>query len=59
MKSRAMSSQDVKGGRRSGGYAAPLVIVDVFLPSSPVFISKVRRGRLHLRRRVCSKVDLC
>jgi hypothetical protein len=29
-----MSSQDVKGGRRSGGYVVPLVIVDVPVPGS-------------------------
>ena len=36
MKSRAMSSQDVKGGRRSEGCAAPFVIVDVYGPGSTI-----------------------
>jgi hypothetical protein len=53
-----MSSQDVKGGRRSGGYVAPLFIVYVPVPGPGVLLSNVRRGRLPLRRRACSKVDL-
>jgi hypothetical protein len=57
VKSRAMSSQDVKGGRRSGGYVAPLANVDVPEPAA-VLLANVRRGRLILRRRLCSKVDL-
>jgi hypothetical protein len=58
VKSRAISSQDVKEGRRSGGYVAPLAIVDVPVPGFSVLLSNVRRGRLLLRRRVCGKVDL-
>jgi hypothetical protein len=58
MKSRAISSQYVMGGRRSGGYAAPLVIFDVTETGPAVLHANVRRGRLLLRRRVCCKVDL-
>jgi hypothetical protein len=53
-----MSSQDVKGGLRSRVYVVPLVIVDVPVPGPAVLLANVRRGRLLLRRRVCSKVDL-
>jgi hypothetical protein len=53
-----MSSQDVQGGRRSGGYVAPLVIVDVPVPGPAVLLANVRRVRLLLGRRVCIKVDL-
>jgi hypothetical protein len=52
-----MSSQDFKGGRRSGGYVAPLAIIVLSVPGSPVLIPNVRRGRLHLRRMVYRKVD--
>jgi hypothetical protein len=53
-----MSSQDVKGGRRSRVYVVPLFIIDVPVPGPAVLLANVRRGRQLLRRRVSRKVDL-